>query len=57
MNGYICFYKGKQAEVMADSSFEALGKASAYFKARKSYEVTVVLAQVKGAQVTHHPLF
>jgi hypothetical protein len=53
MNGYIAFYKGKQIEVYANSSYEAQTKASALLKARKSYDVTVVLAEKNGQQVTH----
>lgn len=53
MNGYIAFYKGKQLEVYAPSSYEAQQKAAALFKARKSYEVTVMLAEKDGQQVTH----
>jgi hypothetical protein len=57
MNGYIAFYKGKQLEVHADSSYEAQQKAAAQFKARKSYEVTVVLAERNDEQVVHTPDF
>lgn len=53
MNGYVAFYKGKKLEVYAASSYEAQQKAAALFKARKSYEVTVVLAEKDGQQVTH----
>ena len=53
MNGYIAFYKGKKLEVYASSSYEAQQKAAALFKARKSYEVTVMLAEKDGQQVTH----
>ena len=55
MNGYIAFYKGRKAEVHADTAYEAQQKAAAMFKARKSYEVTVVLAEKNGEQVTHTP--
>jgi hypothetical protein len=55
MNGYIAFYRGRKAEVHADTAYEAQQKAAALFKARKSYEVTVVLAEKDGAQVTHIP--
>jgi hypothetical protein len=54
MNGYIAFYRGKQIEVHAATSYEAQQKAAATFKARKSYEVTVVLAERDGQQVTHN---
>ena len=53
MNGYIAFYKGKQIEVYAPTSYEAQTKAAAIFKAKKSYEVTVMLAERDGEQVVH----
>lgn len=53
MNGYIAFYRGKQIEVHAASSYEAQTKAAALFKAKKSYEVTVVLAERGGEAVVH----
>lgn len=53
MNGYIAFYRGKKLEVFADTSYEAQKKAAAIFKAKKSYEVTVMLAEKNGQQVTH----
>lgn len=53
MNGYIAFYKGRQIEVMADTSYQAQQKAAQHFKARKSHEVTVVLAEKNGQQVVH----
>ena len=53
LNGYVCFYKGKRAEVYASTSYEAQTKAAAVFKARKQYEVTVVLAEKGGAPVVH----
>jgi hypothetical protein len=53
MNGYIAFYRGKQVEVYAATSYEAQQKAAAVFKARKSYEVTVMLAEKDGQQVVH----
>ena len=55
MNGYIAFYRGRKAEVHADTAYAAQQKAAALFRARKSYEVTVVLAEKKGEQVTHTP--
>lgn len=53
MNGYVCFYRGKKTEVYADTSLQAQEKAAKHFKARKAYEVTVVLAEKGGAPVTH----
>lgn len=57
MNGYICFYKGKRIEVYADTTYEAQLKAAKVFKAKKSYEVSVTLAEVDGNQVIHTPDF
>lgn len=53
MNGYICFYRGKKVEVYANSSYEAQQKGAALLKAKKSYEVTPMLAEKNGASVTH----
>ncbi len=43
---FIAFYRGKQLEVQADTSYAAQLKAAALFKAKKSYEVTVLRADV-----------
>lgn len=53
MNGYLAFYRGKQIEVRAASSYEAQQKAAAEFKAKKAYEVSVVLAEKAGEPVAH----
>ena len=55
MNGYIAFYRGKSLNVEAETSYAAQKKAAALFKARKSYEVTVVLAEKDGQPVVHKP--
>lgn len=52
-NTYIAFYKGKQMEVDADSSYAAQKLAAEKFKAKKSYEVTVKLASKDGKEVKH----
>lgn len=57
MNGYIAFYKGKQMEVYAETSLQAQQEAAKKFKAKKAYEVTVMLAEKEGEQVTHTPDF
>jgi hypothetical protein len=44
MFNYECFYRSKRITVQALRSFDAQEKAAKLFKARKSYEVTVVLA-------------
>lgn len=41
---YVCFYRGKQITVQALRSYDAQLKAAAIFKARKAYDVAVVLA-------------
>ena len=52
--GYKAFYKGKQLDVYADSSYEAQLAAAAMFKAKKSYEVTVILCErADGTQIEH----
>lgn len=53
MNGYVCFYKGKKVEVMADTTLQARDKAVIIFKAKKAYDVTVMLAEINGKQYTH----
>ena len=53
MNGYIAFYHGKQIEVHAETSYKAQQTAVSIFKAKKAYEVTVMLAEKDGKQVTH----
>jgi hypothetical protein len=53
MNGYKTFYKNQEKEVYANSSYEAQKQAAILFKAKKSYEVTVILCEKDGQQVTH----
>jgi hypothetical protein len=52
---YIAFYKGKQITVNALRSFDAQETAARIFKAKKSYEVTVMLAAKDDEPVIHHP--
>lgn len=56
-NGYKAFYKGKQIDVWADTSYQAQLKAAEIFKAKKSYQVDVILCEKEGEQVTHTPDF
>ena len=53
MNGYICFYKNKRCEVHANTALEANERAAKLFKARKTYDVTVVLAEKDNQPVVH----
>ena len=53
LNGYVAFYRGRRLEVYAATSYAAQQEAARQFKARKTYDVTVVLAEKDGAPVTH----
>lgn len=55
MNGYKAFYKGKELDVYATSSYEAQKLAAIQFKAKKTYEITIVLCEKSGTQVSHNP--
>lgn len=56
LNGYKAFYKGKTTEVHAETSYAAQQQAAKHFKAKKTYEVTVVLCERRdGSQVIHTP--
>ena len=57
MNTYVAIYRNKRAEVQAETTYEAQKIAAAQFKARKTYEVTVMLAEKDGQPVIHAPLF
>jgi len=46
MRTYVAFYKQKKITVVAESSFEAQRKAAEIFKARKAWDVAIVLADV-----------
>lgn len=59
MFGYKCFYRGKTCEVYALRSFDAQQAAAKIFKAKKAYEITVMLCEKpvdgKAEQVIHAP--
>ena len=50
-NGYIATYKGRRTEIYAETSYKAQQLAAAFFKAKKSWEVTVYLCEHKGKDV------
>lgn len=50
---YVCFYRGRRLEVYAKSAYEAQELAAKQFKAKKSYEVSVILAEKDGKAVVH----
>jgi len=46
MRTYKAFYKGKTVTVIAKTSYAAQQEAAKFFKAKKSWEVTILLADV-----------
>ena len=53
MNTYLCLYKNKREIVYADTSYSAQCKAQALFKAKKGYDVQVVLMRKGDQEVIH----
>lgn len=53
MNTYQTFYRQKKHEVQAHTSYEAQQIAAQHFKAKKSYDVTVVLVAKGNIPVSH----
>jgi hypothetical protein len=53
MNTYHAFYHGKRIEVTADTSYAAQLKAASLFKARRSYDVHVVVVAIEATPVIH----
>ena len=47
MRTYAAFYKNKKIILQAETTLEAQEKAAKIFKARKHYDVAVVLADVE----------
>ena len=62
MNGYVCFYQGMRIEVKADSSYGAQLIAEKEFQKKnprkrvQRHNISVVLAEIDGKEVTHNPL-
>jgi len=55
LNGYICFWRGKQFEVYAKTTYEAQQKCAKENGIKKSYEIRVELAEKGGEPVVHQP--
>lgn len=51
MDSYICIYQGKRTNIHAKTPFKALAKAIVTFNAKRSREVTVVLAETADDQI------
>ena len=56
-NGYIAFYRNKQIEVRADTSLEAQRLAANYWRVKRPFDVTVVLAEIGSEPIIHTPDF
>lgn len=55
MNTYEAFYRGKRTEVKAMTSLKAQEIAADQFKAKKRYDVVVVLVEKEGQSIVHKP--
>lgn len=56
MNTYVALYRNRRHELQATTTHEAQLKAAAHFHARRSYDVTVILAaREDGTPVVHTP--
>ena len=52
-NFYKAFWKGREIEVSANSSYEAQQKAQKIFGAKKGYDVSIVLIKVGDRDIVH----
>jgi hypothetical protein len=57
MNGYIGFYRGKRAEVDAETKFQAQELLAKKLGARHGHQIACELAEKNGEQVVHAPAF
>lgn len=54
MNGYIALYQGRQAEVYADTSYQAQCIAAKIFNTKKRSDISVYLCQREdGSEMIH----
>lgn len=53
LNTYQCFYRGRQTQLQAETSYLAQQHAAKYFKAKKAYDVTVILVAHGDEPVVH----
>lgn len=56
MNTYECFYKTRRTTILAPTSYAAQQAAAVYFKTRKGYEITVVLAELGSDTTSPKPV-
>lgn len=55
MNGYIGLYHGKQYEIYAGSAYDAKIKLSEQLKVKKTWEISIYLAEKEGKPIVHDP--
>ena len=56
MNTYVGFYKEQEPKTcQADTQYHAQLALAKLFKAKKAYEVAVILAEKEGVPVIHNP--
>ena len=53
LNGYVCFYKNRRVEVYATTSYNAQIEAARLLGAKRSYDVSVALAELNGTDYVH----
>lgn len=53
MNIYHAFYKGQKKEITAETSLKAQTLAAQLWKAKKSWEVTVVIVSKEEDEIVH----
>jgi hypothetical protein len=53
MNGYVGFYRGKRFEVQSDSTYHAQMLIAKQYKIKKTWEITIMLAEKDGEPVVH----
>lgn len=58
MNGYKAFYRDKEIEVYAETSYKAQQKAAEELgvKPKNQHQITIALCEKEGEQVVHAPL-
>jgi hypothetical protein len=55
VNKYHCFYAGKECIVEAETTLRAQEEAASIFRAKKRYDVAVVLIEKDGEPVSFDP--
>lgn len=53
MHTYVAFYNKQKTVVEAKTANEARNIAATYFRAKKPWDVTVILAELGGIQLAH----